>query len=341
MMELMRNSLKELVAPNNKLSGSLKSAHAGLIMQRGLAIWDSGENKDCKQDVINRVSQIQPSELYKKAYNRWVQTTSKKENCAFLTAQIVGRLYTSMSGATTLETGLTTQHTYGMPMLAGSSVKGAVAAYAEKIGLSKPICQILFGDNDNAGAVIWHDAWWIPNSGKPFTGEIVTTHHQDYYNGKQITPDEMESPIPNQQIACQGSFYFVVEGVNPAWANFACDLLLQTLQEQGMGSKTASGYGYFERDQKSFDEILKSSVPEDDLAGQLDLLSEQELIDSLSKDRNKFFEKHRLDKDNFDDVNKLIRTIFANPKLVAWIESWTDQNKNQKKALKFINDNKR
>ncbi|MDO4879157.1 MAG: type III-B CRISPR module RAMP protein Cmr6, partial [Neisseria sp.] len=74
-----------------------------------------------------------------------------------------------------------------------------------------------------------------------------TTHHQDYYNGKQPEADEMESPIPNQQIATQGSFYFVIECARGAdvWATYAKNLLFQALQVQGAGSKTASGYGYF------------------------------------------------------------------------------------------------
>ena len=57
----------------------------------------------------------------------------------------------------------------------------------------------------------------------------------------------MESPIPNQQIATQGSFYFVIESAPgaQAWAAYAQNLLFQALQTQGAGSKTASGYGYF------------------------------------------------------------------------------------------------
>lgn len=247
----MRNELRSLVAPNNKLSNRLTSANAGLLLQRGLSAWDK-DDKSTKENVIARVCKVTPSELYKKAYNRWLIITSDKSRYAFTVASIVGRLYTGLSSATALETGLTTHHTYGMPMLAGSSVKGAVATYAEQIGLKEKnieVYQVLFGDENNAGAVIWHDAWWIPNSGKPFVEEIITTHHQDYYNGKQNIVDEMEDPIPNQQIATQGSFYFVVETGNQAWATFAKNLLLQMLENQGMGSKTASGYGYFKENE--------------------------------------------------------------------------------------------
>lgn len=240
-MDLMRKNLRKTI------SGSLKESHAGLLMQRGLYSWDKDDKSD-KESLIGRVGNIDASELYKKAYERWKNMTSDEQRFAVTAAKIVGRLYTGLSSATALETGLTTHHTYGMPMLAGSSVKGATASYAEKIGLPENVRQILFGDEDNAGAVVWHDAWWIPN-GKPFVGEIITTHHQEYYNGKQEQADEMENPIPNQQIACQGSFYFVVECGNKAWADFANQLLFEMLQNQGMGSKTASGYGYFTVDE--------------------------------------------------------------------------------------------
>lgn len=249
-MQIMRNELRDLVAPNDKLSSSLISANAGLLLQRSLSKWDK-DDKSAKENVISRVCEISTPELYEKAYKRWLTMTSDKSRYASTPAKIIGRLYTGLSSTTALETGLTTHHTYGMPMLAGSSVKGAVAAYAEQIGLKEKnidVYRVLFGDEEYSGAVIWHDAWWIPNSGKPFVEEIVTTHHQEYYNGTQAQANELENPIPNQQIACSGSFYFAVEAVNQAWATFATNLLLQMLENQGMGSKTASGYGYFECD---------------------------------------------------------------------------------------------
>lgn len=255
-VDLMRPSLQEI------FSGSLKNPHAGLLLQRGLKKYDAASEKPTKSDLIKKISAIQIStdekNLYYKAYQRWKKITSDEQRFAVTAAKIVGRLYTGLSSATALETGLTTHHTYGMPMLAGSSVKGATASYAEKIGITlqthPEVYRVLFGDEEKAGAVIWHDAWWIPN-GKPFVGEIITTHHQHYYKGKddkgkdKITADEMEDPMPNQQIACQGSFYFVVECGNKAWADFANQLLFEMLQNQGMGSKTASGYGYFTVDE--------------------------------------------------------------------------------------------
>lgn len=341
MTQIMRNSLRDTI------SGSLKSAHAGLLMQRGLQDWDSEnkEKKGKKEILIGDISQISTSSLYQKAYERWLKQTSDNTRFSFTVAKTVNRLYTGLSSATALETGLTIHHTYGMPMLAGSSVKGAVAAYAEQIGLKEKnidVYRVLFGDEDHSGAVIWHDAWWIPNSGKPFVEEIVTTHHQEYYNGTRAQADELESPIPNQQIACQGSFYFAVEAVNQAWATFATNLLLQMLENQGMGSKTASGYGYFQYDKKSNESITQSQVDEKDLTGQLNLFDENKLLESLSRNLNKFLSQFELEKTDKTAMKNLVETILANEKLAGYIESWRSQTneKNKAKAVKFIDENK-
>ena len=181
-----------------------------------------------------------------------MKATSDTGRFATLAAGISGRLYTGLNSAGALETGISTSHTYGMPLIAGSSVKGIARSHAESLGLDKAHLTVLFGDDSDSGslksgALVWHDAWFVPANTPPFAAEIITTHHQDYYNGKQLEADEMESPIPNQQIATQGSFYFVIESAPgaQAWAAYAQNLLFQALQTQGAGSKTASGYGYF------------------------------------------------------------------------------------------------
>lgn len=249
-ISLMRESLKKLI------SDGLKDAHAGLLMQRGLTKWDK-DDKQAKAELIQKIVKIpapKKDSLYALAFTRWVQATSDTDRFATLAAGISGRLYTGLNSAGALETGISTSHTYGMPLIAGSSVKGIARSHAESLGLDKAYLDVLFGDDSDSGslksgALVWHDAWFVPANTPPFAAEIITTHHQDYYNGKQPEANEMESPIPNQQIATQGSFYFVIESAPgaQAWAEYAKNLLFQALQTQGAGSKTASGYGYFKK----------------------------------------------------------------------------------------------
>ena len=262
-ISLMRESLKKLI------SDGLKDAHAGLLMQRGLPEWNQ-DDKQAKAELIQKIAKIpapalEESSLYALAFKRWVQSTSDTDRFATLAAGISGRLYTGLNSAGALETGISTHHTYGMPLIAGSSVKGIARSYAESLGLDKAYLTVLFGDDSDsgslkAGALVWHDAWFVPANTPPFAAEIITTHHQDYYNGKQPEADEMESPIPNQQIATQGSFYFVIESAPgaQAWAEYAQNLLFQALQTQGAGSKTASGYGYFKKADEAADRIIRN-----------------------------------------------------------------------------------
>lgn len=171
-----------------------------------------------------------------------------------------------------IETGVSTQHSYGMPLLAGSAVKGAVRAYAETVGIDAEYIAVLFGEDEDivsngriasAGYLVWHDAWWYPHDNTlPFVGEVVTVHHQNYYDGEGEASD-FDSPIPNQQVAVQGSFYFVIEG-ETQWAAFAKQLLKKALEQQGLGAKTAAGYGLFKNTDnillKRLDDIIKEQM---------------------------------------------------------------------------------
>ena len=383
-MQLMRDRLKRIFP-------SVSDAHAGLLMQRGLAHWEENE-KSIKADLVNKIASVTPSELYLLAFNRWLDATHEEGNNTFasVAARLDGRLFTGLSLGGTLETGATTHHTYGMPLLAGSSIKGAVRSYTEHLfaernedGMlqfeqsdntnkiiiqeqKRQILDVLFGtdsddDDDSqgdAGYLIWHDAWWIPmvndqgslligDKYKPFVGDIVTVHHPKYYSRELNAALDMENPVPNQQIAIQGAFYFVIEG-DPKWVHFARELLKDTIENVGLGSKGSSGYGYFTLDESLNNDIAKRygkgmSIGTDDplavIRQEIKYLDENQLIDSLSKAKNTFFKKLNLDKDNDDDVKKVVQVVLDEHLDV--VNSWEKESaKNTKKAYKLIKDNK-
>lgn len=385
MIRLVRDSIAPLIP-------KATDGHAGLLMQRGLQVWEESSKED-KQDLVDLITHIRPSELYLLAFNRWLNLTYSGEgsensnpNFASINAQIDGRLFTGLSIGGTLETGAITQHSYGMPMLPGSAVKGAVRRYAESLFTLKDaqgkveldvkgktqidpsmrnVLEVLFGTDDdaeqqNAGYLIWHDAWWVPpmtkdgslaknDDARPFVGEIITVHHQKYYSGISAEALDMESPIPNQQIAIQGGFYFVIEGKQPQWVQFAKQLLENMLQQFGMGAKGAAGYGYFKIDEKLNKAIKDAYIgllnlapsnsddPLDHVRRAVKLLEEKELIESLSKGIGKFFTELNLDKESEQDCKNLAQIVREfHPET---IQSWQDVKgqKNIEKALKFIN----
>lgn len=278
MSELMRKDFKSLV---DKVS----TAHAGLLIQKSLPIWQEKEKAE-KERLLNKVSAVNGNTpLYELAFNRWLSATSLEQSrFATVSAQINGRLLMNLGTGGSLETGAAVHHTYGVPYISGSSVKGAVRAYAQSIGLDAQYMAILFGYGDedrknnkenrsdikdSAGYLIWHDAWWVPQQGKkPFISDIVTVHHQDYYSGKQAEATDFDSPVPNQQLAVQGGFYFCIEG-DEQWVKFAKQLLENTITQLGLGAKGASGYGYFEIDHKlnsniqnTVERMLNEALPE-------------------------------------------------------------------------------
>jgi len=376
---------KQLIPLLNSIEAK-NNPNTGLLIQRGLRVWQSSdkEKKD-KKDLIEVIGDIRSSELYQLAFDRWLLQTHQCESFACIPATLDGRLMTGLALGGTLETGVATQHSYGMPMLAGSSVKGAVRTYAESLFSQKdtegkvildekgktqidvamkPILDTLFGvdgDTDaNAGYLVWHDAWFIPvltkegkysssEDAKPFIGEIVTVHHQKYYAGQLDEALDMESPVPNQQLAVQGSFYFVIEGANQQWRDFAQQLLENMLQQFGMGAKGAAGYGYFKvaEETQNLTQALKKRLatlksaniddtddPYAKLRAYVSGLSDKDLVESLSKNLNKLLKMFELSKDNEEHCNELVGIVLAEHQ--AMVETWSGQPGNKDKAFKFI-----
>lgn len=255
-LALNRNAITRIVR-------STQSAHPGLLLSRGLNDYDtanSAANGNAKVALLERLCDIPVPDVYQHAYARWQAATADPARFRHLYARTVHRLLIGLSASTALETGSCVQHSYGMPMIPGSSIKGCARAFAVALGMPAGYRAVLFGEDETsaegserqpgAGSLVWHDAWWMPQSNeKPFVQEVVTVHHQDYYAGRGEASD-FDSPVPNAQLAVQGSFYFVIEG-DPAWADLAIKLLQQALAQQGIGAKRAAGYGLMERDEQA------------------------------------------------------------------------------------------
>ncbi len=250
MTQLCRENIKPILANYTLLK--MGEPHPGLLYTKGMVDFPDGSKVgEIKAERIREICEIPPSDIYRAAFTRWQAAT---QNFTHTEAALVGRLYIGVTRDNALETGVTVSHTYGMPMIPGSAVKGLCRACAGDWLKNDEASRFLFGNSPQeedeekleVGGLIFHDAWWIPEDGKkPFVPEVVTVHHQEYYGkeGKQAATD-FDSPIPAPQIAVQGSFYFVIQG-EPAWTKLAVRLLEQGLAERGIGAKTSSGYGYF------------------------------------------------------------------------------------------------
>lgn len=251
---LMRADLREAYR-------TARGAHPGLLAQRGFAEYDEA-NPANKAAHIARLCQLPASDFYRRAYERWRLATSNPTRFAVTVLKIETRLFIGLNGSNMLETGCAIHHSYGVPYIPGSSLKGVVNRYVREtpFGQANPAaCDELFGaaaesqgphGDGLAGIYSFHDAWWVPGSATyPLVAEVVTTHHPDYYGQNGQTPaTDYDSPIPNGQIAVHGSFLFTLEG--PAgWLVLGLDMLEQALIARGIGAKTRAGYGVMAPDE--------------------------------------------------------------------------------------------
>ena len=242
-------------------------AHPGLLIQRGYEHHDrdTEEGRKYKTAHIQRICAIPAGPFYQNAYQRWRQTTTNEARFKQLVLALEQRLFIGLTGGGMLETGCAISHSYGMPYIPGSSVKGVVRSHVRQspfAGQHPEVIDELFGaaadperghPDGLSGLVVFHDAWWVPGStttGSPFVEEIVTTHHLDYYGQEgAVDASDSDSPIPNAQIAVHGHFLFVLEGA-AAWRDLAAQMLTAALSARGIGAKTRTGYGLFDPDPK-------------------------------------------------------------------------------------------
>jgi CRISPR-associated protein Cmr6 len=292
-------------------------SHAGLWLDRYLPEWpgDSSKKGETFTQHIGHACQLKPPPVYQAAYERWrgyAVEQAARQSAACWAGKVDGRLFLGLGGASPLEAAISLHHTYGVPKLPGSALKGLARAYAEAASIDPGLAETLFGretkgegedwDGGDAGYLVFHDAWWIPD-GPPLAQEIVTVHHAEYYAQTQTEATDFDSPTPNAQIAIRGSFLFAVEGLE-GWGREGLRWLQAGLRNWGAGAKTAAGYGYFDEDAGKQKELagLVNQARRQGMSGEDLLLADiqalqqdKALADALSKrwkTTRETFEKH-------------------------------------------------
>ena len=132
---------------------------------------------------------------------------------------------------------------YGIPYIPATAIKGMLSHYwQQEINNEEGVLQILFGDQDNQGKLIFFDIF--PKKYK-LDFDVMTPHYSDYYGGK-ASPTDDNNPIPitfpcvkeasfDVYIACQDTELLEKHEVK--------ENLEKAFQEYGIGAKTALGYG--------------------------------------------------------------------------------------------------
>jgi CRISPR-associated protein Cmr6 len=214
------------------------------------------------------------------AFPQWERSLNAG-GCATRQIELTSRLLVGHGNGSAAEVGLTVHHTWGVPMIPGSALKGLCAHYtAATYGPLRPkfagpkwekdprriadppgdYYRALFGAPDvsndaSAGLVVFHDALYVPDStagDRPFAVDVLTLHQRSYYGqdrkrggiAGQHWPNDYDSPNPVGFISVRPGVKLLlgVDG-DPKWAGLALDLLTEAIRAWGAGGKTSAGYG--------------------------------------------------------------------------------------------------
>jgi CRISPR-associated protein Cmr6 len=247
-----------------------EAANAGLLLSRYLESFDDN-NKEIKSrtSLMNEAvsATVRTKPLYEKGFEKWKNYLGNLPATKTDRMFTQGRMVHGLGSQNVLEAGITLHHLYGTPIIPGSSLKGVASHYCNEVwSLSDERFKekgeyhnILFGTQESAGHIIFHDGWIIPSSLKTGvkTGlvmDIMTTHHPHYYSG-DAAPTDYDSPVPISFLSVHGEFLIAVScdvqnEMGEKWSELALNLLKETLIQQGVGGKTSSGYGRFCSDGK-------------------------------------------------------------------------------------------
>ena len=166
-------------------------------------------------------------------------------------------LAAGLGNTSVIETGISLNSTFGLPMIPGSSIKGITAHYyAENFGKNE-FYNAIFGaasqdDEQQGGILRFYDAWLLPEcAGTVFVDDVMTPHNMKYYSGEKY-PSDFEDPNPVRFLAVNGKFEFLIGAENfevnknesdKKWIEFAFDILESALKNFGIGGKLHAGYG--------------------------------------------------------------------------------------------------
>src|SRR5208282_4577032 len=149
---------------------------AGLLLNRYLRV--PVKDKDHPDDLKQLFKDVHSASkstkaLYQSAFNRWRSSLdADARSCGWLEMQTNGRVVVGLGSESVCETGVTLHRIYGVPWIPGAALKGMTAHFAHEIaGQTNPRLlfkgeahRIIFGDQDAAGYIVFHDAWMTPES---------------------------------------------------------------------------------------------------------------------------------------------------------------------------------
>jgi CRISPR-associated protein Cmr6 len=234
--------------------------------------------------VVGRFNQEAIGRAVTAYHTRW-QGMAAAASATAWNMTLLTRLIVGLGGKGALEIGITLDKVTGLPYIPGSALKGLCRSYAlyeiaakhkidplESDALTKldealakgegydgdaKVYADCFGSQGDAGKLIFFDGVVkaLPNGRSLFALDVMTPHFPKYYrdNGKSA-PADNDNPNPvNFITVAHGTTFSFAVGIRHGQRDQYTEGLRETavkwlkaaLQDFGVGSKTAAGYGAF------------------------------------------------------------------------------------------------
>lgn len=238
------------------------STHAGLWLDRFLHKF---KDPDARSEHLAALKGLCVPDGYRAHLERWKHDLAACGDVRLANATVKGRMVVGLGAESIAEVAICLHRAYGVPVIPGSALKGLAAQHAahaytdpawQRGGASH---QALFGAVEEAGCVIFHDALWLPGQQTqlPLDRDVMTVHHAGYYGGDPpAAPADHDSPNPVPFVTASGTYLLAVQGP-PAWTDAALVILQRALQHDGIGAKTAAGYGRLDLEYTPLSELAE------------------------------------------------------------------------------------
>jgi len=237
--------------------------HAGLWLDKYMGDQSrrqngKGENNDkseSRRDLVDEVAELPEPPEYAACYKRWQEMLKVYDSAQTRRVQVRGRMAVGLGSESLLEASICLHHTYGVPYIPGSAIKGLAASYAhhylgDEWHRGKTLHDLVFGKTDEAGYITFFDALYIPgtgrNDGRALAPDVITVHHQEYYQGAGA-PTDSDDPNPIPFLSATGQYLLALAAPDfqqpTRWVDITFQILAEALEKLGIGAKTSSGYG--------------------------------------------------------------------------------------------------
>ncbi len=234
-----------------------KETNAGLWFDKYIAKQDR-DDTESRRDLIEEVCALPIPTAYRSYFEHWQKMLTDEYGAKTRRARVRGRMIVGLGSESVLETSISLHRTYGVPYIPGSALKGLAANYARlRLGedwkKGGKYYRIVFGDTDDASYITFFDALYIPDTGyegKALYPDIITVHHQEYYQDANVAPADRDNPTPVPFISATGTYLIALAAPDlqepEGWISVTFKILEDALKTLGVGAKTSSGYGRME-----------------------------------------------------------------------------------------------